>query len=529
MPAPCKVAQWRFEQIAPLEDESLTPTERKELLAQRAKEPVCWPSGELKPVPRSSLYRWWSAYREKKNLAALLPKQREDRGTTRTNAIWIEKAIQLLLERPGRSLGFLLMTLSFIYPGLVIKAEPELILVLKRSTLYRALLAHKLWPLIHRLRHGTKRLRRRFQARAPHQIWQLDGKGPFLVRLKTGEEISVTILTILDDFSRAVLGVVVATTECLGAAVRLFRDTAARWGLPFRIYADRHSVYDSDAFRAGLAELGVHRIRSRARNPPARGKIEAYHRILIAWFIEELRFQQILTHLHLEQLLWAFVELMYQKHQHRTIRTAPATALAGKRSDRTVTVEALRRAFWVEKTRKAHPKSGEIDNLPGGPMRVPVAYAGKNVVLRFDPAEPQRVVLVGTGGHLVPLQPLFPLTPAPVESIDDNRGAGNLQRFLDRYRGRSLPLSAAGFGLPEVLDALTKTLGRTVPATEDEALAVQTFCREKGPFNPGAFDTALAAATTALGQGRPVQVLIDYLSRLIPAQSARPDQKGACS
>jgi transposase InsO family protein len=526
MPTPQEIAVWRFEQIAPFVDESLTPVERKKAIKQRARVPVVWPSGEEKPVPRSSLYRWWSAYRKTRDLAALMPRQRKDRGASRTVPSWIEKAIQFLLERPRRSLVLLLGLLATVFPDLVVKKKPEVVLKLKRSTLDRALRRHKLWPLIVRMRKGTKRLRRRFQARRAHDIWQLDGKGPFLVRLASGEQVSVTVLTILDDHSRAVLGVVVATSECLGAAVRLFRDTAGRWGLPFRVYCDRHSAYDSDAFRTGLAELGVNRIRSRARNPPARGKIEAYHRVLIAWFIEELGLQQVLSLLHLEQLLLAVIELLYQTHRHRTIRTTPAVALDGQRSERTVTVEALRRAFWTERTRKAHPKSGEIDNLPGGPVRVPEAYAGKIVVLRIDPAEPTRVVLVGNGGCAIPLRPLFSREPEPVAVADDTRGAGCLQRFLDIYRGRALPLSAAGFGLPEVLDALTKALGRTVPATEDEALAVQAFCRDKGPFEPTAFDSALAAALAALGQGRPVQVVLDYLSRLVAAQSARPEQKG---
>jgi hypothetical protein len=264
---------------------------------------------------------------------------------------------------------------------------------------------------------------------------------------------------VLDDFSRAVLGVAVSATEHLGAAVRAFRRAAARWGLPDRIYCDRHSVYDSTAFRAGLALLGVHRIRTRARNASARGKIEAYHNSLEKWFVRELPHQVVQDEAHLEELLLAVIEVVYQKHRHRGIRMPPEEALGGQRSNRDVSPADLERAFRVQKTLKAHKKTGEI-SLPGGTFRVPGGFAGQRVRIRYDPAEPSRTWVLRSDGEEIPLELALPRPSDSPPAPRPRRGTGALQRLLDQVRGRTLPQAEAGYGLPEVFDALAARLGR---------------------------------------------------------------------
>ncbi len=209
MADPYRIAVWRYEQIAPFEDLALTQAERAALIAQLTDHPVLWPSGKEEPIPRSTLYSWLAAYRKpcrrcekrkkcpddkhcERQLQALLPKRRDDLGKARSDrGSFIQKAIQMLLVRPARSLTLLLAFL---------KARFLDDLELTRSTLQRELHAHPLWPVILRRRKGDKRLRTRFEPRFVHETWHLDGKGPFTVRLESGGEIRVTILTILEAF-----------------------------------------------------------------------------------------------------------------------------------------------------------------------------------------------------------------------------------------------------------------------------------------------------------------------------------------
>jgi putative transposase len=507
MPDPYEIATWRYEQIAFLADESLSPTERKACLALRTRRPVCWPSGKLRKIKRSTLYGWWAAYcKAGRKLEALLPKQRKDLGTRREDrSTWIQKAVHLLLERPARTLYMLVVLLQTYFPGLR----------LCRATLDRELKAHPAWPVIQRERKGGKRHRTRFRARAPHDIWQLDAKGPFTVLLTSGEEIRVVVLTILDDHSSAVLGVAIAESESIAAAVRLVRDAVARWGPPHKVYCDRHSVYDSAAFRTGVAELGIHRIWTTEGNPPPRGKIEAYHRVLTLWFVDELPHQQVVDRDHLLELLLAVIDVLYMPHPHRGLKMSPAQALADRVSDRRPpSVDELRRAFWVERTLKTHRVTGEVD-LPGGLFLVPAHYAGQRVRLRYDPAEPHRVVLVTRNGIEIPVRSAKQADTKPAAPRGSKHGAGQLQRLLDVYHGRELPIADPGFGFAEFFDALAQALGRPVPQTEEEAAAIQAFYREKGPFAPDALQAALLKAMKALGPKRPVKAILVYITRLI--------------
>lgn len=218
---------------------------------------------------------------------------------------------------------------------------------------------------------------------------------------------------------------------------------------------------------------------------------------------------------HLEDLLQACIDRIYQKHRHRGLKTSPEQMLAGRRSQRLVTQEELSRAFLIEKTLKAHAKTGEVE-VAGTLFRVPRSYAGQRVRLRYDPVQSENVVLVTTRDTIIPLSPaIHQTTSAPSPTESPARGAGSLQRLLDVWRGRELPQAPAGFGLPEVFQAFASALSRRVPATEREASAVMEFYRQHGPFATDAFVAALSRTVTALGTDRPITILIDYLSRLI--------------
>jgi len=499
-----RVALFRYETIAPLIDQSLTPAERRREVGLCARQPVVWPEGDERPVSRASLYRWMTLH-ARGGLDALRPVPRKDQGEPREDrSRWIRHAVHLLLERPDRSLNLLLQLLALEFDDLA----------LSRSTLSRELHAHPLWPMIQRDRKKVRRRRKRFEPGRLHDLSYLDGKGSFKVRYRSGIEESVTVLVVIEAVSRAVLAAEVSATEHLGVAVSVMRKAAAGHGLPDRCYADRHSVYDSDAFRKGLAELGLHRIRSKPGDAPPRGRIEAFMRWLVGWFVKELAHQVVKDRDHLQDLLLAAINLLYMPHRHRGLGMSPQERLGSRRAPRQVSTEELRRAFWVEKGRKAHPTTGELD-VKGRLVLVPAGYEGKRVRIRYDPAETWRVVLVAPGGREIPLSPVTP-QPEENKTKEETRGTGQLQRILDKWRGRDLPLALPGYGLPEVFDAFSRILGRDVPQTESEARAVQAFYREHGPFAPDAFSAALLRIQESLGEGRPLKTFLDALTRLLP-------------
>jgi hypothetical protein len=150
------------------------------------------------------------------------------------------------------------------------------------------------------------------------------------------------------------------------------------------LYADRASIFDSRAFRMGLAQLGSHRIPTKPRNPEANGKIEAYHRPLGLWFVKRLPKQDVVDFVHLQQLLDGIIYGLYQSHYHRELKQSPETALAGHVSARHVPPARLVDAFRQEKLLKAHPKTGEVV-LDGSTYLVPDELRGQKLTFLLDP------------------------------------------------------------------------------------------------------------------------------------------------
>lgn len=499
---PRKIAQWRYEQIEELLEETLTRHERGALLRELARVPVRWPSGEERPISGATLYRWVRRYLKGK-IDALCPKGRSrGRRYRRVKRSTIQRAVALLREEPGRSLTMLRALL-----------RTECRIVVSRSTLHRHLQAHPAYPALRRLARGgrAERLRRRFQAAKPHQIWQCDSKGPFLVRFSGQRQMrQVHVFTIIDDFSRVPLAVVVTAKANLAAAIRVFLAAARRWGLPEKFYADQASIFHSTAFRMSLAELGVHRIRGKARNAAARGKIEAYHRVLQSWFIRELRHERVADLDHLHRLLVGVLETVYMDHPHRTLKRTPREALGDRVSDRRVSLDRLRDAFLVRTEKKSHPKTGEVE-LGGTLFKVPSTLAGRRLRFAYDPVDRDVAFVERPGGLRVRLRHAVEIVAEKKASSTEARGTGRLQALYDFWQGRRLPQAEAGFGLPEIFDLFAKHFHRHVPRDEQEARLLQEFYHQEGPFERAAVEAALRRAFASLGSKRPLSVYIAAL------------------
>lgn len=517
MTDPYEIAAWRFEQIAALIDPSLSRAQMRAALRTRMSQPIEWPQSKrrkergdpalLKPIPKSTLYRWLRAWREK-GYEGLLPAPRAGRLASKREQVerWILYAIGLLYEQPDRSL-----TQLEIYLKLEFEDYDQ-----SRATLARHLRAHPAYAGALALRTGSsRRLRDLYEASAPHECWQLDGKGPFQVRLKDGTRVTAHVLSILDDYSRAIVAAHVANAEDIVAAITVFQKAAGKYGLPDRFQFDRGSAFDSHAFRGGLARLGVHRNAVKAKNPQAQGKIESYHRSLSRWFVGELKAQEVIDFEHLTELCDALIELVYNQHQHRSIRCAPAQRLLERVSERRASLEQLARAFFIETSAKSHQKTGEV-RLPNGIFRVPMAYAGGRCRFLHDPIRPDRAVLLGAGDKQIELE-LFVKKPLPVLGTKDapKRGVGALQKLVDVWQGKQRPNAQPGFGLPEVFFELGALVGRPIPNSEREGRDVLTFYRRFGPLACDPFREACRRAKDALGQGRPLSAYLNLLERQI--------------
>ncbi len=460
----------------------------------------------LKRITKSTLYRWARQFR-KHGYQGLIPKGRKDRGASRSTSqsTWVTYAIALLYEQSSRSLMLL-----ELYLRVEFKAYSW-----SRSTLHRQLRAHPAFAGIEKLRKDRKgKLRDRWEAAYPHEGWQLDGKGPFRVRLIDGTTIVARVLSVIECYSRAILAAVVAAEEDRKATIAVLEKAFALWGLPDRIQFDRGGAFDSHDVRQGIAQLGVHRGYSKPRTPEYQGLVEAYHRALIAWFINELRAQGVVDVEHLQELLEAMLELIYNAHHHREIKMSPKARLAGRQSSRCVSQQDLERAFFVATSAKPDPKTGEV-KLPSGRFRVPKAFAEQRSRFLYHPAPPGRAVLVTKDGREIELQPFVKRSLSELREREMKRGTGQLQKLVDLWRGSERPNAQPGFGLPEVFRELSKIVGRELPQSEKEAHVVLAFYRKHGPLPKEPFVEACKRTAEQLGEARPLTAYLDDIARQI--------------
>jgi len=514
-PAPKAIAVWRYEQIEDALDERLHAVARGVILRRISKVPVRWPSGRTKKIALATLYRWLKRFRSA-GLEALQTKPRSDRGRVRRPlpVKVVLEALRLLTEDPGMSFTFLIAVLTARF------AEKKL--RIPRSTLQRRLAAHPTYRQIIRAKKSISR-RTRFVARAPHDIWQTDAKGPVKLRLASGIKITFHILSIIDDATRAVLAALVVRSPNLAAAVLAFRRAALRWGLPGCLYADRASIFDSGAFRLGLAQMGSYRIPTKPRNAEARGKIEAYHRTLVLWFTNRLPSQRVVDLAHLQILLDGVIHGLYQPHRHRGLKTSPEQALAGRVSSRSVPPTRLFDAFRQEIRLKTHPKTGEVE-IQGKVYLVTDELRGKKLTFLLDPpAEvPPVVVHPESNEHLgirpAQIKPEDVTDEEPVTAWDQ----GPLQAIYDSWSGKTRPQAEPGFGLPEIYVLLSQTSGRHVPHSDAEAALVQHIYQKIGPLPRAATEAAMRSIGVELGPRRPIKTYLDALcSRVRSASQPR--------
>lgn len=515
-----EIAFWRYEVIQEALDKQLHRSARGRVLLLISKAPRLWSSGVSKRVSVASLYRWLERYRTG-GLEGLQPRARGDRGKSRVRigAEVIDEALRLLSEDDAMTLTFLLAVLKATFPEIAVA----------RSTLQRQLAARSEYR---RIKQGRKRSQRRgrFVAKGPHDIWHTDAKGPVSLRLVSGVELIFHIVTILDDATRAVLAAIVVATPDLGAAVRAFRIAALRWGLPCRLYADRATIFDSKAFRMGLAQLGAHRIGTKPRNPEAHGKIEAYHRTLVLWFTERLPSQRVVDREHVQLLLDGVIAELYQPHKHRGLRVSPKEALGDKVSPRSIPPTRLYEAFRQQRQLRAHPKTGEVD-IHQRTYLVPDELRGKKLTFLVDPAgELPPVVVDPDSGKECGLRRAA-VSPQDAGESDgaqaaqpERWGAGPLQAIYDSWRGKPRPLAEPGFGLPEIHQLLSRVSGRHVPKSDAEAALVQRVYRDAGPWRRAATEAAMAAIGNELGLHRPIKTYLDALVRRCVVAQRDPER-----
>jgi transposase InsO family protein len=134
----------------------------------------------------------------------------------------------------------------------------------------------------------------RFESALPNETWQSD-----MTHWQLRDGTEVEIVNFIDDYSRAVLCSRVLRVTRAADVVRLFYETADRYGLPSSVLSDNGAIY-TNTFRGGhsgleidLALLGIRFKHGKPYHPQTQGKVERYHQTLKKWLRRQRRVSTI--------------------------------------------------------------------------------------------------------------------------------------------------------------------------------------------------------------------------------------------
>jgi transposase InsO family protein len=200
--------------------------------------------------------------------------------------------------------------------------------------------------------------RRRFEADAPNDLWQLDAKGHY--PLAGGARCHP--LSVLDDHSRFAVGLAALASLHEPGVRQVLCACFEQYGVPQRMLMDHGSPWWATSNAAGLSRLSVWLVKQgitlrhgRVRHPQTQGKVERFHRTLG----ERLRWWGVPTDLSgFEIALAAFRE------EYNTVR--PHAAL-GQQPPRT-RYTASPRAYRPEPPRWVYPEGSEVVRIDGHGM-----------------------------------------------------------------------------------------------------------------------------------------------------------------
>jgi transposase InsO family protein len=379
-----EIALFRYGLIAALVHTPPDQGRQEALLREIAARTYRIPGSTRTQVSLTTLRRYLQTYRDH-GFDALRPSPRTDTGTPRAFPPEVlAKAIALRQEQPARTTQTLVD---------ILQRDPTI-------ALPQPLNVHTLTTHL-RQRGQTRRLLgqatkvyRRFERDHVNSLWQGDALvGPWLPDPQVpGRQRRAHLFCFIDDHSRLVPYAEFFFDEALPRMERVLKVALLRRGVPHAVYVDNGQVYSSVQFSAACATLGIERIQTAPYSPEAKGKQERFFETLRLQFLPEVEPSHITTLTELNVSLWAWLEMVYHRHEHSETHQTPwARFTAGLDQVRHADPETVRRAFLWREKRKV--RRDATISLQGNRYQVDTRYAGRTLELRFDPFDLSQIEL----------------------------------------------------------------------------------------------------------------------------------------
>jgi transposase InsO family protein len=301
---------------------------------------------------------------------------------------------------------------------------------------------------------------RSYEAEYVGALWHLDfHHGSLQVVTPRGQWQRPLALGILDDHSRYCSHLQWYLSETTEDLAHGFSQAVQKCGLPRAAMSDNGSAMLADEFTEGLLRLGIVHETTLPFSAYQNGKQESFWAHLEGRLMEMLGKVRELTLDFLNQATQAWVEIEYNRREHREIGCSPATRYAAAPDvlRPSPSSDALREAFRREGKRRQRQSDGTI-SLDGVRFEIPSRYRHfRDVVVRYPRWDLSLADLVDPRDGTI-LARLFPLDraanadgrravlePPPKEApaTDSSRSTAELppllKQILAEYSATGLP------------------------------------------------------------------------------------------
>jgi len=442
--------------------QQLEPGQRTARVRELAEQEWEIPYSRRRSVSETSLWRLHKVYSEQ-GLSGLYRKPRRDAGQARVLPPHIvQRAIEIRIDLPSRSLRRILKMLAGEYPlemGQV-----------KRSTLSRALTAagHRRVRPQHSAATGPKKERHiRMRWERPLQLVQSDVCGQTLWVMQDGKLQKVSLIAVLDHCSKLCLHGEWFVSANLPALEKCVVGSLLSYGVFERLHVDNGKIYASYLLENICGELGIALKYAKAYYAEGKGGIERFWLTVEDDFIQEIgdstRFT--LGELNKKYAAW---QHEYNTSVHSATGEAPAERYQRLVGDpRWPDAVKLRQAAMLREQRTVDKRFCSV-HVRNREFVVDSSLRGKRLEVRYDPFVLDEVLIYDLAGTRL-LQRATPLSanekPAP---------------FLPAVPAHRTPEIDALSPLEEEMERDLRIKPRVRSCVSQKAASFAGFCQQVG-------------------------------------------------
>ena len=301
-----ETALYRFQLIAPLQDEALDSDARIALRRRIA---------EDNGLSDKTIKRYYDAFLQE-GFEGLKPQSRRPHNLANLPDNYAElllDAIQLRREVPQRSVDKIITILELegkVAPG-----------VLKRSTMQRHLYKAG-FGRTHLDVHAKARESSSKRFCKPHRMMLLQGDIKYGIKLpigKNGAKVQTYLSSAIDDHSRMVLASEFYDNQEQSIVEDTFHKVILKYGTFDACYFDNGSQYVARQLKLSLAKLSISAKYAPVRSGKSKGKIEKFHQVVDS-YLAEAKAKKIRTLEELNYYWHIYLEEYYHKRPHEGIK-----------------------------------------------------------------------------------------------------------------------------------------------------------------------------------------------------------------